>query len=395
MARILGSKITPPNQDGNEEGCFCNIKAKKIYAGVTRCGFADYGDPPNYSKPPVIYLKYIVEQSGEDSASGLTGCCAGGSDVNWSASTQYRIVYERNPRTCEEKLKECSGTTQKNGSLTGGHSGSDPCCICYGRGSYSGNWNGQATLSLQVTPQGKKECQWKGSYTFDSQCSGGPQTGDVTGPLCHLTEEKHSYESEFDQAMFERLIQELFDNCRFEKLEWNQQMEAKFEETEDGSDTKVTCGEPEALFKSVWDRDEEEYRCAPCAGLYGQRMLMLTVEFYTDKRKKEERTLIQQAKAQFIPKTDHYWKIFIPQLFSDYETGETEKRDDFPIVCELVKTEAGKKIDIDPPEDPGHYVIMNCADAINDLSRLEWDSDKGKYVGCMKKKNFPKILEDI
>lgn len=365
MASILGTRLIPPNQDGNEEGCFCNIKAKKIYAAVTMCGFTVY-DPLDGSKPVTYYLRRAIEGSGEVSASGPSSCCADGNPINWSASTEYRVVDEYDPRTCKREFKGCSGKTQMNGSL-GGHSGKDPCCLCYSyKGSYSGNFNGQASLSTKEHSGGEKFCEWNGHYTLDNLCTGGITSGDVTGPLTPVKIEE-IYEIEYDYKMLEDLFDELFEKCKFDEddFEWNQQRQVRFDE-----EGVATCGEPGALFQDIWDKEEEEYRCTPCDDLK-----ILTVEFYTNSRKEEGRTLIQKAKAQFIPKTEHYWKLFFP---SNYEG---EKRDDFPIVCELVKAKAGEKIDIDPPEEPGYYMIMNCAETAN-------------LAQCMEKKNFPKIFED-
>lgn len=385
MAGILGSKITSLNQDGGADGCFCLIKAKKIYAVVRKCGFTHFGDPPNLSKVPAFYLRRIRNGSGEESYSGpsIGTCCADGSHPNWSASTQYRIVEEYDPRICKLELKECNGTTQKNGTL-GGHTGRLPCCICYGKGAFSGNYNAYATLSIHKTEWGTKECRWSGSYTYDNNCSGVPQTGEVSRPLTHITE-KVLYENEFSYQKMEDLIQEMFEKCKFDDLEWNQMRQVMFKETEDG-DVEVDCGEPKSLYEHWYGYPKDEYRCDPCNN-YGINTFLesrnLRVEFYTNRRKKEERTLIHKSKGQFIPKTGHYWKIFVPTIFTDPNAGEVEKRDDFPIVCELVEAKAGEKIEIDPPEEPGFYIIVNCVEK------------NKKYLPCMERKNFPKILENL
>lgn len=405
MAAILGSKITPPNLNrGNrgrdEDGCFCTIKAKKILAIVHQCGFYYYDEEDN-SKQPICYLRRITKGEGEESKSGPSPCCAGGNRINWSASTQYEIVEELDPRICKSELKKCEGTTQKNGSL-GGHSGGDPCCTCYGRGGYTGVINAHATLSMYENEDGTKECRWSGIYTSEgTSCGSTPKSIDVSGPLTPVKEE-YIYEEKFNYKKMEDLIQKLFDGCNFDDADfkWNQQRRVMFKETEDGSDVRIECEEPEDMFKEdwnsyVWNAYEKEFRCNTCNGFETNLPTRsLIVEFYTDYRKVEERTMIQKSKAQFIPKTGHYWKIFVPTLFINPDTGKLEKRDDFPIVCELVKAPAGEKIEIDPPEEPGYFIIMNCTEA-NGLLHVEWDNHKKELLGCMEKKNFPKILENL
>jgi hypothetical protein len=393
MVSILGSKITPPNQDGNEEGCFCNIKAKKIYGSVKKRGFEDYGNPPDYLKPPTIYLKRIRKGSGEESDSGPSPC-QDGNPISWSASTQYTIVDEYNPRSSKFEITECSGNTQKNGSLGG--------CICYGIGSFTGAFNGKATLSIKEDEFGEKKCEWDGSYTYDKNCLGGPSTGKVSSPLTSVNE-KVTYENKFDYQILQDLMRELFEKCKFDDddFKWNHKREVRFEITNDGSNVEAICKKPEGLFQDIWDSKKNDYRCMPCYELeyrpdYGFEFLnrKLTVEFYTDKREEEERTWIQQSKVQFVPKTEHYWKVFVPQLFvKNAETYEVENYDDFPIFCELVKAIPGKIIEIDPPKEPGYYIIMNFAKKY-DLSHLALDNE-GKLVGCMEKKNFPKILQHL
>lgn len=197
--------------------------------------------------------------------------------------------------------------------------------------------------------------------------------------------------------MLESLMEELLDECEFDdpEFEWNQKRQTKFKETEDGRDAEAFCDKPEALFEDVEDSAKEKKRCDPCQNTY---IKQLTVEFYTNQRPEKDRLWIQKSKAQFIPKTDHYWKIFVPQLLPNNAEGEPisyEKREDFPVVCERVKAPAGERIDIDPPDEPGHFIIMNCAHPHNFANLGGYDNATGKYHGCGEKKNFPPILQNL
>ena len=239
------------------------------------------------------------------------------------------------------------------------------------------------------------ECRWEGQFTISAtECGNtGGQSGKVTAPF-DILQHEFSYEEKFDYALLETLMDEILAECDFDAddFKWNHSRRIFFEELADEcAGARAKCEDPRPMHGGFWWTGEETLPCNPCGEGYADFVdKAVRVEFYTDRRDEEKRTWIQRARLQFVPKGRHYWKIFVPQLFQE-EEGEKESPEDFPTVCELVESNPGSKIEISAPDEPGHYIILNCA-APQRLSNLVYDEKAGKYFGCMEKKNLPKFL---
>ncbi len=389
MASILGSKISNPRLDGNDDGCFCSIKAKQINVVVMKfsIGNVDYG--PDGDGPPIYYLRkteesdivashgnpilFFGQPSGASILSNLWAELCGGVGPGYTLSTKYKIVREIvDPRIYKSKITECGGAANVNIPWGSTFSGPVGC-------------QGEATFSLRESG----ECGWDGAYESHES------SGAITAPLIQISEEKITYDRKYDYEILKGLTKELLNGCDFDDkdFDWGHKRRAEFKESDDGSGVDIACGETSSLFSHIWDNDKNEFLCSPCSAADAHHLI---VELYTNYREEEGRSWIQASRVRFVPKTDHYWKIYVPQLFYDYKTEKMEERSNFPIVCELVKTTAGEPIDIDPPKDPGHYIIRNCAKD-RDLSLIDsriGEDGEVKNYGCMEKKNFPRILED-